>query len=94
MTTTDESVAIMNACSDAITKAVTPLLMEYDTRMLFACLAAEVAYIGATLRTAGVYQPGTVARVFAEAMATALTLDTKMPKLMYTDGSQTMGSKQ
>jgi hypothetical protein len=89
-----EATAEMIACSDAITAAITPLLTEHDSRILFACLAAELAYVGALLRAAGVYQPTVVGRVLAEAMVTALTLDTKAPKILYTDGGEPVGTKQ
>jgi len=92
--TTPDPTPEMTACSDAVTKAITPLLMEYDSRLLFACLGAEVAYIGALLRESGVYKPETVTRVISEMLVTAITLNVKAPKVLYSDGGEKLGTKQ
>jgi len=92
--TTPDPTPEMEACSDAVTKALAPLLMEYDSRLLFACLGAEFAYIGALLRESGVYKTETITRVVAEALVTAVTLNVKAPKVLYSDGGEKLGTKQ
>lgn|GEM_PF-2117388 len=82
------------ACSDAVGAALGPLALVHDSRLLFACIVAEGAYIGGLLRTGKIYTPETIARVFAEAMVTALTRETKTPKIFYSDGEDTMERKQ
>jgi len=93
MTTNTGETPELLACSDAVRKAVDPLLLTHDGRLLFACLAAETAHLGALLRASGIYRPDTVARTFSEAMVTALTLETKA-KVMYTEGDEQLGTKQ
>jgi hypothetical protein len=88
-----EPTPAMIACSDDVTRALSPLLTQHDSRLLFACLSAEVAYIGALLRTANIYKSEVVVRVLCETMVTALTLDVA-PKVLYTDSEDTMGTKQ
>jgi hypothetical protein len=88
-----EPTPAMIACSEAVTSALTPLLTQHDSRLLFACLSAEVAYIGALLRTANIYKSETIVRVLCETMVTALHLDVT-PKVLYTDGDDTVGTKQ
>lgn len=79
-------------CSDAVNAAVAKLLLDHDTRLVFAALGAQVGHLGALLRVAKVYSDSTVARMLAECLVTAMTMQVQ-PKIIYTDG-ETTGSKQ
>ena len=79
------------ACSKDVGEAMTALLMQHDTRLLFATLAAELAFMGASLRAGKVYNEETVARIIGEALVTALTLKTKSPKMIYRDDGDDIG---
>lgn len=88
-----EADAAMIACSNAVAEALAELKVTHYARLLFACIQAEAAYVAALLIATKTYKPHTVARSMAEAMATALTMEVKNPKIIYTDSSTT-GSKQ
>jgi hypothetical protein len=85
---------LTDKCSADVTKMTAELLVTHDTRALFAVLAAEVAFIGATLIKGKVYEPLTVANIIAASLATALTIEVKQPKMMYRDNGEDIGTKQ
>lgn len=90
---TEHSKESLLAVSNAVRDAVTPLSMQHDGRLLFACLVAEAAHLGAQLCCAGVYSPSTVAGMMAEGLVTAVTLKAKAKVMYHADGVD-VGSKQ
>lgn len=89
----DDVQKAMIACSDDIRGFGKEMLGKHDVRFIYACFLAESAYCGAMIREAKVYPMDIMVSMFAEAMATAVTMRVE-PKVMYMDGDVEMGSKQ
>jgi len=91
--TDDVELQMFSKCSAAVRKAIDPLMLEHDGRLVLACVLAEAAYIGAMLRSAKVRDTATLTQLFVDALIVAQTLETK-PKVFYTSDGQPLGTEQ
>ena len=81
------------ACSNEVRDIVKAVMLKHDGRLLFACITAEAAYIGAMLRETKIYAVPTLVRLWSEGLITVLDHEVKT-KVIHVDENGPLGTKQ
>ena len=79
-------------CITEVRKAVEPLYLRFDARLLLAVMLGEVSFFAALVRSSKAYDAQYITELYVEALTQALTITPKA-QVIYSDGTHE-GTKQ